>query len=268
MPAPKKIDWSAPNKLVKSCIVNKLVPTPYGKNRHPIGHMLIGLKDGSRHDIVGMTTDENRSLFKKTILDGHGLGILFESIKGKLESKEINEPQIQERIQKGDIAFIKYKITQAVFDRLWNYLQEYKKKGYDKLYNGCNTPREGGGAGCSAFAISFLEVAGLENILPKNQWKIEVNVPTICIGGPEGNNKRVSVFRLLKTKHWEKEQSPTYKKIELFEPTLFYEWIVSYSNKNSYNFGISTITEGKAKGIIIDCTHLVAPNEPIWVSNE
>ncbi|MBK0370116.1 hypothetical protein [Flavobacterium agrisoli] len=266
MPAPKKMDWESPKKLIKSCLLNKIVKSPYGENRHPIGHMVIELKDSTRYEMVGMAPETSLLPMNKITKEGYGLGVLFAVIDGKLERKEINVPQVEERVKNGDIAFVNYKINQAVFDRLWLYLVDYQYKGYDQFYNGGNRPREGAGCGCSAFAISFLEVAGIEDLLPIEEWKVNVLVPDEFIGGPYCDNKKVPFYKLFFAQKWADESTNTesYESLSLYEPTKIYNWILKkhYSPVSLPN--VFKAVSGNAKGLVVDARTQAFPTEPIW----
>ena len=166
MPAPKGVNWKSPRRLILSYIGNILVRSPYkSSEKHPIGHVVVELKDSNRYAMVGTTATSNRFMMHKVMHRGWAAGILFATVDGTLEEDRINLPQIAMRKENGDMAFVKYKVSKENFDRLWEYLQEYKKRGYGKLYNGKNKPRKGEGAGCSSFAYSFLEVGGLNHFI-------------------------------------------------------------------------------------------------------
>ncbi len=128
IPAPHEMHWESPGKLVFSYLRNFLTRSSYGKYRHPIGHMMVELKDSSRHVIAGVRAVKNLGMTRKVLFEGYGLGILFEKIQGKLDETDVNLPDIQRRSKKGDIAFLEFRISQPVFDRLWTYYNEYKEK--------------------------------------------------------------------------------------------------------------------------------------------
>lgn len=266
IPSPKGINWESPRKLVFSYIANTLVRSRYGKEKHPIGHMLVELRDSTRYALVGTTAIPHSGMTKKVIRKGYGLGILFETLSGKLDEKEANLPQIDLRCETGGLAFIRYKISSSVFNRLWQYLEEYKQKGYDKLYNGDNKPREGQGAGCSAFAHSFLEVGGLENILPSVEWSVNVLVPEKLIGRLQLKPKWVQLFKLFFVRRWANSEKQPHRLLSLYDPTFMYNWIIKKCNSLTGADTIQRLVIGKASGISIDCTERMPPEEPIWIT--
>lgn len=268
IPSPKGVNWKSPGTLMFSYISNTFAKSRYGREKHPIGHMIVELKDSTRYALCGATNQANSGMTKKVMRKGYGLGILFETISGRLEEKDDNLSQVMQRSEAGDIAFVTFKINQLVFDRLWQYLQEYKQKGYDKLYNGSNKPREGLGAGCSAFAHSFLEVGGLADVLPSNEWAVDIMVPEKLMGGNKKNPKHVQLFKVLFASRWGNPEKQTHRPLFLYEPTLFYNWILKkYNSKNRENF-IHTADLKNAKGLFIDCTAMMPKNEPIWINEK
>jgi hypothetical protein len=265
-PSPKGINWESPRKLVFSYIANTLARSRYGKEKHPIGHMLVELRDSTRYALVGTTAVPHSGMTKKVIRKGYGLGILFETISGKLDEKEANLPQIDLRCETGDLAFIRYRINSSVFNRLWQYLEEYKQKGYGKLYNGDNKPREGQGAGCSAFAHSFLEVGGLENILPSAEWAVNVLVPEKLIGRLQLKPKWVQLFKLFFVRRWANSEKQPHRLLSLYDPTFMFNWIIKKYNSLTTTDTIQKMMLGKASGLRINCTERMPPKEPIWIT--
>lgn len=266
IPAPRKVNWKSPGKLVKSSFINTIVSTPYGKYRHPIGHMVVELQDSTRYELVGMAAEKSTIPRDKVMKEGYGLGVLFSVIDGKLEHKDYNLPDVKARIKNGDIAFINYKISQETFDRLWNYLTDYQTRGYDKLYNGNNKPREGTGSGCSAFAISFLEVGGLKSLLPSEEWKINVAVPEKYIGGPHCDDRKIKFLKILFARKWADTTNVNepYELLSLYEPTKLYNWIQEKHNSSINYPNVYKSTRGKAKGLTVNVWNNISPTEPIW----
>lgn len=260
LPAPKPINWHSPRSLVFSYINNAIIANKYGRGqKHAIGHVMVELKYKDHYALVGTTATSNRYMMHKVMHRGWGLGILFATINGKLEEADINQSQLQERTASGEMVYIRYKVNNLTFERLWAYLQEYKARGYDKYYNGENNPRAGKGAGCSAFGHSFLEVGGLQHLLNDSGWKVNVRVQEGLIGRPIAD-RRVSIFKLMIKTRWAKERNK-YRRLQYYEPTLIYQDVLNILKNNAAGTKDSI---GNAKGIIIDAQTLQPPDEPIW----
>ena len=169
-------------------------------------------------------------------------------------------------VPKGDVAFLNYKLNNETFLRLWQYLEEYKRQGYDKIYNGENKPREGKGAGCSAYGVSFIEVGDLMPEEEMAKWQISANIPEKLIGGQKENGRWVSFYKIIFKRKWADTLKQKFTPITLYEPELLYNWIVDNCDQLSATTTARYQKElrGNANGIVIDCTHYPVPHEPIW----
>ncbi len=264
IPSPHEMRWESPGKLVFSYLRNFLTRSSYGKYRHPIGHMMVHLKDSTREVIAGVSAVHHSGMTRKVLFNGYGLGILFEKIKGKLDETTVNLPDIQQRSARGEIAFLKFSVNQAAFELLWSYYSAYKEKGLYKIYNGQNHPIAGEGAGCSAFAFSFLDVAGLQDMIPFEICGIDRAVPFSLIFHPGDAGTKVSLFRLLFSRKWAAGKDPQAFHYRTYEPTWLYEWI-----RDSHSFipltgKVQQSWINRAPGILIDCRDLPVPAGPIW----
>ncbi len=264
IPPPRAINWSSPRKLVMSYLRNSLIHDRYGKQKHSIGHVLVELKDSTHYALVGTIAASKKYMTKLVVSKGYGLGIFLDTIPGKMQGSEENMPAMLQRCKTGDIAFVKYELSQEVFARLWQYLQEYQEKGYDKLYNGSNQPLNGGGAGCSAFGVSFLEVGGLKDLFPVDDWIIHVHAPEKLIGGPHHPGHHVSPIRLFFRNRWADEKKEPYCDITYYDPTVMFNQIELKYKRGFHANNISGMQTGNAFGFLIKCADRPAPTVPIW----
>lgn len=264
IPSPYGINWESPAKLLKSFIKNSTSKSPNGTSNFAIGHMMVELKHNNQYALVGTSARSKVEMINNVLMNGYGLGILFASIPGKLQEKEENEIYVKEKIEEGRIAFITYKINLHVFDRLWTYLEGYKEKSYYKIYNGKNLPRQGKGAGCSAFAMSFVEVGGLMDLFPTKDWFVHVKAPQYLIGGPPGLNREVGLEEIFFRNSWVKNKREGYQNICYYEPSLLYNFIGQMWDSHTDTPLIKKYNKGKAKGFIIDATDKTCPAEAIW----
>ena len=265
MPSPSKINWSTPRGLLTSAITNNLT-LKHWKHKHPIGHVFIQLSHKEKKELLltGSVPRPEDDSSKKVMKQGYGLGILFTDMLGELEKTEKLQAEIPARFESGRIAYIRFKLSEANYDRLKKYLNIYKKRGYGNIYNGLNLPREGLGAGCSIFGISFLEVGGLMHPVWREKWPVTVRIPTELIGGPSTGNK-VSIWKLTRATRWAKESEP-HRVLSLYEPYYIYEWILAEWKKENVDKtgNVKLLKKGKAFGLEYDCTHIAPPEEPIF----
>lgn len=261
MPSPVPYNWRSPHTLFVSYMENLMKHTPYPGHQHPMGHMIVELRDSSHYALVGAAPRHRAEFSKAVLMERYGLGTLLTSYTGLLETPEDNMHQLLDRYKNGDIAYVRFLISEETFSRLWQYLNEYRERGYDSIYNGNNRPREGTGAGCSAFAVGFIEVGGLldSNIL--DQWQIRLDIQDKLIGGRE---REVSIMRMAFTQRWAKKTRQPYQSIVYYEPNFVFNWITTkYLNRdNSFPYTIEK--RGKSPGIVIDCRDRPTPTVEIW----
>ena len=129
IPPKAPISWKSPRSLFTSYVRNLLIPNKYPKYAHPLGHIVIELRDSSRYSIEGMVAKSRTELGIKVSLKGYGMGVVFAAAEGELTEGEHNLTDMMKRYPDGDVAYIKIKISREAFDRLWQY-------------------KEGNGAGC------------------------------------------------------------------------------------------------------------------------
>ncbi len=252
LPPQHQYRWNSPHSLLVSTIRNY-----YSKSKkHPrriLGHMVIELKKDSSVYLTGMASDEMTDLKSSILKDKIGLGVLFKVIKGHLEERTLVQNELKLRTEYSSVAFIRFNISDSAYNYLLAYIDSFKVKGYDKLYNGLNIPRAGKGCGCTAFGISLLELINALAPEYRDNWAVQVRVPQKLIGESKPQ-KKVSLRRIFFTFKWAKEKQPN-RQLTLYEPYLIYKWINNiwdneqYSSKSGYQY----ITAGQARGLVVDC---------------
>lgn len=272
------LDWSSPLKLAYGAGLKGRFVFEHGKNKHTIGHCFMELKspDGDR-ELTGSTTAADAPSDSDFITKhGYGLGVLFAPMKGALDSTEKLDGELIDRYKTGKVTFVRFIINKQAYDRMKQYIDEYREKGYDSIYNGTNEPRKGKGAGCSAFAVSFLDVCGYIDPYFTKNWVRRVKMPRHLVGGPITGNK-VSLAKVLTKARWAKE-GEDYIPLEMWDPQLMYEWVqkvVRIANKLHAEEGnhdklkilgrkIRFIKRGKAIGLYVDIRDVPPATDPIW----
>ena len=263
MPSLSEINWNTPRGLARCALTNNLTLKHKG-HKHAIGHVFIELKGPNYYRVTGSAPIPENTMKDKVLKKGYGLGILFTGVEGNLEKTENLLSELPKRYQTGRIGFITFRINEKTFNRLVKYVTEYEKRGYGKIYNGLNKPRDGLGAGCSAFGMSFLELAGILHPYWAKTWPVNVKIPQSLIGGPLTGNQ-VPLVKILKRRTWAKDNEP-FKLLKLYEPYRIFEWICKTYDKEkaepTHNVGL--MQRGKAKGLIYDCRHVKCPTDPIF----
>jgi hypothetical protein len=272
IPAKTQIDFSTPRSMVWTAFGNTLT-MHFSQRKHAMGHVFVELSAENSQVFTGSTKKRLFSSGRKELMEGYGLGILFQGIEGKIEFDGVMTRDIASHYHNGDIAFVKAMISKENYERLHYYLEEYQKRGYDTIYNGLNKPREGLGAGCTAFGMSFFEVAGI--LLPEweSAWFNDVRVPYRLIGGPLTGNK-VPLEEVFTANAWAGEEEP-HKTFHIADPYLIYEWIhetwMSYMTEaehadNADAIRFTPVLREKSKGLIIDFSDAPVPDESVFLS--
>ena len=286
IPSPHGIDWTSPKSLTWSALGNQTSP-----QTHTIGHANIHLRcripDGDAREfeiLTGMTSAENDPTNQWLKDDGYGLGILFATVPGRLETQAEVSRDLHHRFARGSVNFMQFNISATTCDRLAQYATEYQQRGYDQFYGLPNRPRHGEGAGCTAFAASFLDLAGLHTPHLKSRWSKSRLAPAHLTGGPlTGNFVPLSaLLRPLRPSRWAAQDEPHFA-INFFDPDALFQHIETswHANKNPLVAGsshdgagvdvdhesvpaarISKI--GRAKGFFFNANLIQTPDDPIW----
>jgi hypothetical protein len=274
IPSPRGIDWSTPKTLTWSAARNNMSP-----GTHKIGHANIHLRcataDGDDRDyeiLTGMTTGEDDPTMRLLKQEGYGLGILFATVPGRLESTAEVSTDLHHRFETGNVNFLQFAINPTTCARLADYATEYQARGYDQAYGLPNRPRHGEGAGCTAFAASFLELAGLHSNHLRSRWNKTRLAPAFLTGGPLTGHfvPLMALLRPLRPLRWARPDEPHYA-VNFYDPDALVRHIESSWNAGRNPLGDDTAAGnpdftmmGIAKGFVFDATAVRTPNDPVW----
>lgn len=277
-PSPYGIRWDSPRALVASTLQNQV---SYARSRqsgdkHSIGHVNIELRcpleDGSIETIWAGVSSADSSEERELLLEqGYGLGVLFHTFRGKLLQGPDFVPALQKRFERGNIAFLTFAVSEAACARMRRYFQEYVSRLDFKKYGLPNRPRHGEGAGCTAFATSFLEIGGLFPSELSRAWSRLIRVPSRWIGGPS-SGQSVSLLRLLfapNTGRWAQAHEP-HQTVFFWDPDLMFDWVqktydaASSPKANILPFQFEQRSYQKARGLWVDARTWPVPYESIW----
>lgn len=261
IPPVKNMNFKSPHHVVTSIGKNIISKKTSCYPLRPIGHVIVELVSKDKDTtLTGIVADNKLVLYKPVLIEKQGLGILFSVINGHLEEKAILQKEINMRSENGKIAFITYQINDSSFQFLKNYIDSFKILGYHKLYNGTNQPRYGGGTGCSAFGVSFLELINAVDSTYEKEWKLNLPIQNRLIGNSITEN-RVSLWSVFFSFKWSNEKKP-HTHIVLYDPSLMYTWIEKeYTNKNSK---FAKLNQKNAHGISFTCLQTCYPIHPMF----
>lgn len=259
IPSPVDRSWESPREIIFSSAKNLVYPEK--SKKHFMGHVFIHLKNGDESYLTGSTMLSREPVKNMLLKEGIGLGILTADIEGMLEPSQKLFYELAQRYQNGNISFIRFKISHEMYLRLKYYLDEYQKNDYDNIYNGQNKPREGKGAGCSAFGTSFIEVAGFMKNEWLEKWVKKARIPSDLIGNKEKGFK-VGALKMILRNKWAKADEP-HRLVCMFDPNAIHNWIVDQA-KNVKGENVQILRHNKAIGLEYDYTQSPCPDEAVF----
>lgn len=270
MRSPLGINWSTPWRLVASTLKNQLAPVG-DKRAFSISHVFVEVKCDSigKHIYRGMTSDGNTEerdlVFKKK----YGLGTMFHFFKGKLEKDQdviTSLAPYNGHYRRAELAI---KVSPKTCERLLDYAQEYEDLGYGKMYSGLQAdPLKQEGAGCSAFAVSFLRVGGLMDNFTE-EWKQIIDVPKRFVGGPLTGN-RVGVTKILSRPGARWSNREPHIHLEAWDPEAMHSWVGKTYHKirnGSYNekWPANIKRDRKTLKVELDMSERETPSGEFWL---
>ena len=187
-----------------------------------------------------------------------------------MESRKELKKKISLFARKHRLAFIKYRISEEAALRVKQYIEGFTKKranGFSPSgnYGGAFWPRyESEGAGCSAFGISAMEIAGLKIDYP--EWKVSVNIPMDLVGGNFNNHKKIKARNIKKRYQWHDGsgvENVDYIPFTLYDPSMIYNWILQQRHLKGK---LVPIEKNKIPGLYYDASKMTLSQfEPIFI---
>ncbi len=211
-------------------------------------------------ELTGATSQDGQSEKDMLFNQGTGLGIMFYDFKGRLEKySDVWENLMLGRELEKRLVTARFLINPASCHRTKKYLNEYRSKNLGDHYGLYLRPRHQEGAGCTAFASSVLEIAGILNADIKSAWSKEVRVQEKYIGHPVAD-RTVKVNTLLfssEAKKWATLNEP-HRKLFFYDTQFMYSWL-----KKIWDAGM----KGKwPKGYAKDEQNYKQWHQKIWVT--
>jgi hypothetical protein len=260
IPELSKIAWDNPSILFKTtfkCYLNAALRKHYYVIGHVIGRIQSPLLDSVVYVAMNgaVQSEKVEYVIKKKV----GLGVLGSTIKGRIEPVDHIHDGLALYAKRGKVAYLKFKINQQAVERLVEFVNYYKQKnqtGYApcEFYNGALYPRyENEGSGCSAFAVTLLDIANVIPYEAKDEWIRSVKIPMELIGGEFNNNKKVKFSSILKTKSWfngDGKEGVDFVNYCVYDPGLMFNWINNKYLHNDTNY--IPETENNMKGLVVD----------------
>jgi len=223
-PLPLGLTWRRPGPLARRTIINEGLDLNRGIGhagvtlscaataQHPAAHWQ-GSVRSTGDDFRGMVFD-----------DKAGMGILFATIPGRLELEEELQASLELRARRGRLAWMRMGIPSDSCHALIDYVAATEERSVNAQY-GFVRPLYQEGAGCSAFSLAFLQLAGLVEPWMREEWVFDVLIPMELIGGALNPDNSVSLGQLMTiTRDWAGPDEPQLR-LSGWEPTFMFDSI-------------------------------------------
>jgi hypothetical protein len=257
---PREISWESPRSITWTAFKSRV-----NSDFHSIGHTMIQLQcdktkeSAEINEVTGMT-DIDHSLDKELLFEkGIGMGVFFYDYPGTLNSEKFVWREVFQSSEMYErLATLKALLNPKSCHRLAQYLKEYKEFDVYKHFGLSLSPRKKEGAGCTSFAASFFEVAGLLSSEIKKAWTLDVHVQESLIGRPLIDQFIESTQLLYgsKAKSWAKENEKNWP-ILVYDTQFLYRWIKKIWQKGKKSF---------PENYFVDETNFQKWHKKIWIS--
>jgi len=263
IPPPKPLNWKSPHHLLTSLGKNYMAKKPRQYPRREIGHVFVEIID---HDdsLYTSITSVDDECFEDVVVKKKGMAVLFKKYAGGHENPEEIKREINKRSEDGRIAFIRFLINDSAVVHLHHIIDSFKLLGYDKIYGGMNAPRKGKGAGCSSYAVCFLEILDLLKSEFREHWLVKIDVPENLIAD-SNDTKKVRLRQVFFSFKWgdHEKKAKTYVN---YEPSKIFEWINHLHDDKALAMkkGFRPVRKNRAKGLEMDSQSICKLQYPLF----
>ncbi|WP_413613428.1 hypothetical protein [Bdellovibrio sp. HCB-110] len=226
--APKPLNWSTPGNLIHSTLKNMRMRVDGYRYPHSISHVNVRLQCGNEPSIYrGMTATKSDPSY---VWDFLGKGVALDTLMINVPGRHYTEEQILRWLPtlkaKGYVRSLKLILNDDQCARVQRYIKLYEELHLDKIYGGLrSTAHYGQGAGCAAYAVSFLQILDLFPESIDKHWRRTLLIPLELLSS-QTHSARIGFFGYLRGKDrtW---SSPNEKHIplEFWDPELMYNWV-------------------------------------------
>ncbi len=195
---------------------------------HGISHVNVRLHcQGSSEILLGMTGEEDNVYYlRKLLIEGGSMETITENTRGRFYSRAEVEKWLPYMKAKGKMHQLSYQLNAKTCQQVRSYLANYSSAQQDRIYGGLGTePLKGVGAGCSAFAMSVLKVAGLYENTFEHHFTRSIRIPQQMINTLE-KKADIGFYDIFFKNYssWANPEEP-HLQIHFWDPQLMYEWV-------------------------------------------
>lgn len=267
--SPTLLNWDTPRTLTRTVLSSVLKDELSGHNGVALGHISVEVKcadDWSFHS--GMTQSNPTESMNVLVKQRKGLSVLTHKFAGRFETPK----EIANRFKANEVNynFISFAINGAACQRAKEYVRQYEEQNIGKYYGLSLIPLKKEGAGCAAFALSFLELIGVLDPESKQPWLkeqiLEKWMKTLIIPARFMGNTSLAKLSL-KQSTWEVMPGEDSTTITFGEPNSIHNWIESVTH-NTLESTSRQISGREIYGLEADLTDVETPTGPIFQSTQ
>lgn len=224
--SPTQLNWTTPKSLLVSTIKNYARLGHGKRSRHKIGHAYLGFKcDGEVEVISGMTSGPGFGAKQSLFSDKVGMSVILMDNNGHFQDHEESLKDIMDLSEAYRVNKLQIEVSneQCLEAKKWH--ADYSASE-SFIYGGVDKrPLLGEGSGCTAYAMSFFDVANVNFDLFNKFFMRTIFIPNNLLGGNYGLGKEVPVKTVLKDKRLLAEKTPNSLQVDLYDPNDMYNWI-------------------------------------------
>lgn len=238
---------------------------------HSISHVNVRVHcEGGGEDILGSTSVESTADYlRKLLLENAALETLVENVRGSMYTTEQVKRWLPLMRERGWVHSVKYKVSSSLCQYTKGFLKSFRESGQSQIYGGLHTePLKGVGAGCSAFGMSVLKIAGLYDRVFDTQFVRSLKIPLAAMNRP-GFPSRFNFydFYLGFGPHWAREGEPHFF-ISFWDPQLMYEWVKKVAQGQGHWYRDYRVEKrGQSYVLEVDARKVRTPSKPFSFSN-
>jgi hypothetical protein len=238
-PSTRRIDWESPTRLARSTLKSTRAGLTH-EAAMDLGHVAVSVQCGEAQRWGGMSRRDKGESMKLVLRQGAGLGTLLHNFQGKLDTQAQIEDWNATHAERGTLRIVDFTLSPEQCSTLIVHMDEYIAAGQQHNYGLANSPFNGDGAGCSAFAASFVEVAGLLDDTRREAWSTTAYIPADLIGRhhrtiyatdsepmatPDHNLPRVGFASIaVRRRDWANPTDTSATSLFFFSPDFMYDW--------------------------------------------
>lgn len=261
--APRPLDWTTPGSLVRTTVSNMMVDYP-----HSISHVNVKLQCEKEAAIYrgSKATKSTLSYAWDLIAESQSMESMIIPVPGTFyENEEILSwlPYLKEN---GYVRSLKLVLSDEQCVRAKTYLTQFVDQGQNQIYGGLRSnPRLGQGAGCAAFAVSFLEVLGAVKPEFKSSWQRHLRVPLVLTSTAKRTAAETFVtFMRGRDYGWAAPKEAAFE-VDFWDPELSYDWIGDVAaGRAKFSEPVKVVKQGKFQSVVWDVSAQAIPQEPIF----